>query len=66
LTTPDDAAPRRPRGRPEGSTSPDTRKGSLKIRLNDEERKKIDQFAEDANLHPSDYVRRRALKQKLK
>lgn len=60
-----DNPPRR-RGRPAGSTDPDARKGSLKIRLNKKEREKIDRFAAEATLPVSEYGRRRMLKQKMK
>lgn len=66
MTTPDDAAPRRPRGRPEGSTDPNARKERVYIRMNEKEKKQADRFAEGANLPLSEYGRLRILKKPVK
>ncbi len=56
----------RPRGRPAGSTDPDARKGRIYVRVNKDEREKMDRLAAMHNLAVSEWLRRRGLMLRVK
>ena len=51
----------RTRGRPSGSTSPDTRRHRYAIRLNDDERDRLERLASMHAVAVSEWLRRRGL-----
>ncbi|MFA6509964.1 MAG: hypothetical protein WCV62_05865 [Candidatus Peribacteraceae bacterium] len=58
--------PRRPRGRPLGSTSPGARRHQYNLRLNDDERDRLERLAKMHNLAVSEWLRRRGLMLRVK
>jgi len=54
------------RGRPPGSTKPDSMYNKIIFRVSDDDLEKIKQFAGDADLPMAEYCRKRSLKQNIR